>query len=35
MNIAIVFAGGSGVRLGAGIPKQFLEINGVPILIHT
>lgn len=34
-NIAIIFAGGSGVRMGAGIPKQFLEINGVPILVHT
>ena len=28
MNIAIIFAGGSGVRMGAGVPKQFLEING-------
>lgn len=35
MNIAIVFASGSGVRMGAGIPKQFLEVNGKPILIHT
>ncbi|MCD8104060.1 MAG: 2-C-methyl-D-erythritol 4-phosphate cytidylyltransferase [Lachnospiraceae bacterium] len=35
MNLAIIFAGGSGVRMGAGIPKQFLEINGKPILIHT
>ena len=35
MNIAIIFAGGSGVRMGAGIPKQFLEINGKPIIIHT
>ena len=35
MNIAIIFSGGSGVRMGAGIPKQFLEINGKPILIHT
>ena len=35
MNIAIIFAGGSGVRMGAGIPKQFLEIDGKPILIHT
>lgn len=34
-NIAIIFAGGSGVRMGAGVPKQFLEINGKPILIHT
>lgn len=35
MNIAIVFAGGSGVRMGAGLPKQFLEVNGKPILVHT
>ena len=35
MNIAMIFAGGSGVRMGAGIPKQFLEINGKPILAHT
>ena len=34
-NIAIIFAGGKGVRMGCGIPKQFLEINGKPILIHT
>ena len=35
MNIAIIFAGGSGIRMGTGIPKQFLEIEGKPILIHT
>ena len=35
MNIAIVFAGGSGIRMGAGVPKQFLEINGKPVIIHT
>ena len=35
MNIAIVFAGGSGVRMGAGIPKQFLEVEGKPVLIYT
>ena len=34
-NIAIVFAGGSGARMGSGLPKQFLEINGKPIIIHT
>ena len=28
MKIAIIFAGGSGVRMGAGVPKLFLEING-------
>lgn len=35
MNIAIIFAGGSGMRMGADIPKQFLEIAGRPILAHT
>ncbi len=35
MNIAIIFAGGSGVRMGAGVPKQFLEINGKPIIVYT
>lgn len=35
MNIALIFAGGSGVRMGAGVPKQFLEVNGKPILVHT
>jgi len=36
MNIALIFAGGSGRRLNSrGIPKQFLEVNGKPIIIHT
>lgn len=35
MNIAAIFSGGSGVRMGAGIPKQFLQVNGKPILVHT
>ena len=35
MNIALIFAGGSGIRMGAGVPKQFLEVNGKPILVHT
>ena len=36
MNIALVFAGGSGKRMNSkGTPKQFLEINGVPIIIRT
>ena len=34
-NIAMIFAGGKGVRMGAGIPKQFLVIQGKPILVHT
>lgn len=35
MNVAIVFAGGVGARMGASIPKQFLELNGKPVLAHT
>ena len=34
-NIAIVFAGGVGARMGSGLPKQFIEVNGKPIIIHT
>lgn len=34
-NIAIIFAGGSGARMGTGLPKQFLEVAGKPIIIHT
>lgn len=33
--VAVIFAGGSGVRMGSGTPKQFLEVNGKPIIIHT
>lgn len=32
---AVVVAGGSGKRMNSSIPKQFLEINGLPILMHT
>ncbi len=36
MNIAVIFAGGVGIRMHTnGIPKQFLEIDGIPILVHT
>lgn len=35
MNVAIVFAGGVGTRMGSEIPKQFLELNGKPVLTHT
>ena len=34
-NIAIIFAGGVGIRMGAETPKQFLNVYGKPILIHT
>lgn len=36
MNIAIVFAGGTGQRMNtASRPKQFLEVHGKPVLIYT
>lgn len=36
MNIALVFAGGTGSRMkSTGKPKQFLELHGKPIIIHT
>jgi 2-C-methyl-D-erythritol 4-phosphate cytidylyltransferase len=35
MNIAIIPAAGSGVRFGGQIPKQFIEIAGAPIIVHT
>lgn len=35
MNFAIIVAAGSGTRFGAEVPKQFLEIGGKQILIHT
>jgi len=31
----IIVAGGSGTRMGKQIPKQFLTIDGKPILMHT
>jgi 2-C-methyl-D-erythritol 4-phosphate cytidylyltransferase len=31
----IIVAGGSGSRMGAEIPKQFMELRGKPILMHT
>jgi len=36
MNIALIFAGGTGSRMkSTGRPKQFLELHGKPIIIHT
>ena len=36
MNTALIFAGGAGRRMhSAGKPKQFLELHGKPIIIHT
>jgi len=32
---AIIVAGGSGQRMKTDLPKQFIELNGRPILMHT
>lgn len=35
-NIAVIFAGGSGKRMNTvSRPKQFLELNGKPVMIYT
>lgn len=31
----IVVAGGKGIRMGGPTPKQYIEIGGKPILVHT
>lgn len=35
MNVALILAGGVGNRVGAGIPKQFVEIHGKPVIAYT
>ena len=36
MNIPVIFAGGSGKRMNTkSKPKQFLDLNGKPIIIYT
>ncbi|MCS5663502.1 MAG: 2-C-methyl-D-erythritol 4-phosphate cytidylyltransferase [Flavobacteriales bacterium] len=32
---AIIVAGGSGQRMKSPVPKQFMELNGRPVLMHT
>lgn len=34
-HFALIVAGGSGSRMGGAVPKQFLELAGKPILLHT
>jgi 2-C-methyl-D-erythritol 4-phosphate cytidylyltransferase len=34
-KFALIVAGGSGSRMGKETPKQFLELNGRPLLMHT
>ena len=35
MNVAIIAAAGQGTRMGGKRAKQFLELAGIPIIIHT
>lgn len=35
MVYGIILAGGSGKRVGAEIPKQYIEVNGKPLLYYT
>lgn len=35
MNIALILAGGTGTRLGANIPKQYLEVKGKTIIAYA
>ncbi|MEX2564824.1 MAG: 2-C-methyl-D-erythritol 4-phosphate cytidylyltransferase [Cyclobacteriaceae bacterium] len=34
-KIALIVAGGSGTRMGGQVPKQYLPIGGLPILMRT
>ncbi|MDE7088963.1 MAG: 2-C-methyl-D-erythritol 4-phosphate cytidylyltransferase, partial [Prevotella sp.] len=35
MDYVIIVAGGKGLRMGGEIPKQFLPIGGIPVLMRT
>jgi 2-C-methyl-D-erythritol 4-phosphate cytidylyltransferase len=34
-TVAIIPAGGTGKRMGSQLPKQYLSLAGIPILVHT
>ena len=34
-RVALIVAGGKGMRMNQPIPKKFLLIKGLPILMHT
>jgi len=34
-KFVVIVAGGKSVRMGGDIPKQFIEIKGKPVLMHT
>ena len=35
MNTAIVLAGGSGKRMHSEIPKQYMQLNGKPVIYYS
>ena len=35
MNTAIIVAAGSGTRFDSASPKQFLDLAGKPVLLHS
>lgn len=35
MTVALIIAGGTGQRMGAHIPKQFVLVDGKPVLFYT
>lgn len=34
-QFAVIVAGGSGSRMNTEVPKQYLPVNGLPVLMHT
>lgn len=34
MNIAVILAGGMGIRLGGSLPKQYIEVMGRPVISY-
>lgn len=35
MNIALLTAAGSGTRMHQSIPKQFMDVDGIPVIAYT
>lgn len=35
MNVALLLSGGTGTRMGANIPKQYMEVQKKPIIIYS
>lgn len=35
MDYVVIVAGGKGTRMGASVPKQFIPVGGLPVLMRT